>query len=150
MALFNWGDVPAEGSLNLNLLKWKAKDFRTVSFWGGDYHPSKGPNLVSPAIPPHGVHLFSVRPAGPGPGWIGDTLHVSQGLAVSTLEVHGKSLAIRLDLGRRASGTAYLELPSPPRQSMLDGLPIDSVQVGPNVHAIPLQFDGAAQLEIEW
>jgi len=150
VALFNWADEPDEGSLNLNLLKMEAEDFRAVSFWDGHYLPFKGPNLVSTAIPPHGVRLFSVRPAGPGPAWIGDTLHISQGLAVSTVEVHGRSLAMGLELGRRASGTAFLELPSLPKRSTLDGVPIESVQVGLNVHAMQLKFDGAARLEIEW
>jgi hypothetical protein len=150
VALFNWADTPDEGSLNLNLLKRQAEDFRAVSFWDGKYLPLKGPNLVSSAIPPHGVRLFSVRPAGPGPVWIGDTLHISQGLAVSTVEVHARSLAMGLDLGRSASGTAFLELPSLPRRSTLDGVAIESVQVGLNVHAMQLQFDGAARLEIEW
>ena len=150
VALVNWADVPTDGMLNLNLLKRESDDFRVVSFWDGKYLPSKGPNLVSSAIPPHGVRLFSVRAAGPGPVWIGDTLHISQGLAVSTVEVHGRSLAMGLDLGRRASGTAFLELPSLPRRSTLDGVPIESVQLGLNVHAMQLQFDGAARLEIDW
>ena len=150
VALFNWAETANEGSLNLNLLKRQAEDFRAVSFWGGKYLPLESPNLVSSAIPPHGVRLFSVRPAGPGPGWIGDTLHISQGLAVSTVEVHARSLAVGLDLGRRASGTAFLELPSLPRRSTLDGVAIESVQVGLNVHAMQLQFDGGARLEVEW
>jgi len=91
-----------------------------------------------------------VRPIVEGPAWLGDTLHVSQGLAVRTWHAGTSSLEIDLDLGRKAEGRVWLALPGPATNSSLGRRPVAWEPCSTGVYATDLSIDGAERLKVEW
>jgi hypothetical protein len=149
IVLINWASEPADLSFDLKALKPAGPFVHAVDFWGQTYMSVKSDDLHSKGIGPHGVQVLSIRMAG-GPQWLGDTLHISQGLAVSRMRAGRHALDIDLGLGRWAAGRAWLELPSPPRQATLDGRPVDMRHVEGDVYVCELSFEGNASLRVNW
>lgn len=149
VGLVNWAAEPADVSIDLKSLKTGTRFAHAVDFWNGDYVSLDGGYLDAREIPPHGVRLFGIRAAA-GPQWLGDTLHVSQGLAVSDMKVRQKEIRVELDLGRRAAGRVWLELPAPPLRITMEGDPIAVVQINGQVYACDLDFDVGGRLEVGW
>lgn len=149
VGLVNWTSAPADLAIDLRSIGGPAHFVHAVDFWNETYHPILEGHLAADAVPPHGVRLFSLRPSA-APQWLGDTLHVSQGLAVSNLKITRSGFDIDLDRGHRAAGYAWLELPAPPESALLDGEPIDVKHLVGDVYVCRLGLEGAGRLEIRW
>ena len=151
LAVLNWDAM--EGDIRILLAKLGlplAEAYHAVDFWGESYHRIEDGWLDLPSIPGHGVRLLAIRPVGEVPLWLGDTLHISQGLAVQEWKSLDKQLEIVLDLGREAQGKAWLTLPSEPLSMRLDGKPITYQHASSNVFVCDLAIDGRSRLEIVW
>ena len=151
IALLNWNDLPADVNLDLEDMGVQyAGEFHTVDFWRASYDRIVGSLLRLSVIPAHGIRLLAVRPVLKPPQWLGDTLHVSQGLAVRSWQVADKRLVTQLDLCRHAQGRAWLSLPSAPEIAKLDNRSISWQQVSEGVYTFDLTLKGEARLEIIW
>ena len=151
MALLNWSDFPLDVDLDLEEMGVHfAGGFHTVDFWRASYWRMEDPLLHLSAIPAHGIRLLAVRPVLEPPQWLGDTLHISQGLAIRSWHVTDKRLVTQLDLGRRAQGRVWLALPSAPEITILEKQPISWQQAAEGVYTFDLTFEGEARLEIIW
>ena len=148
LALLNWADEIRRMQLRPQDLPGEGP-WHVMDFWRGDYLLLEDPEAAF-GLAPHGVRLLAVRPAGERPAWLGDTLHVSMGLAVREWRVQARSLRASLALGRRARGTGLLALPAPPSGATLDGAPLTWTSRAPSVYALDLAFEGEAHLEVAW
>jgi len=151
IALLNWSDLQADVDLNLEEMGVQpAGALHTVDFWRASYRRLEDPLLHLSAIPAHGIRLLAVRPVMEAPQWLGDTLHISQGLAVRSWHVADKHLVAQLDLGRRAEGRVWMALPSAPEIVILDKRPVSWQQGAEGVYTFDLTLAGEARLEIIW
>jgi alpha-galactosidase len=151
MAILNWKAAVEDIKINMSRIGLPpAEAYHAVDFWKESYHrvDDVWMNLLS--IPGHGIRLFAIRPVGDSPLWLGDTLHISQGLAVQEWNLLDQRLEIVLDLGRRAKGKAWLTLPSDPISMILDGKPIAYRHESSNVYVCDLAMDGRSRIEISW
>jgi hypothetical protein len=121
-----------------------------VDFWQEAYRRVDDTILTVPAVPAHGVALMAIRPVGAVPCWLGDTLHISQGLTVESWEVRGTSLSAQIALGHRGKGSAFLALPASPSSALLDGSPINWTVQGEGVYSFDLAVGPKAWLDISW
>jgi alpha-galactosidase len=151
LASLNWNESAADFKMDLAKLGLPhANAYHAVDFWRESYHRIEDSWLDLSVIPGHGVRLLAIRPVGDVPLWLGDTLHISQGLAVQEWKPLAKQLEIALDLSRRANGKAWLTLPSDPISMTQDGKPVAYRSVSSNVYECDLAMDGRSQLEISW
>jgi alpha-galactosidase len=151
LAVLNWNAVEKAFTIHLAELGLPlAEAYHTVDFWRESYRCIEGDRLDLSSIPGHGVRLLAIRPVGEVPSWLGDTLHISQGLAVRDWQAHEKHLEITLDLGRYAHGKAWLALPSNPIQIMQDSNPIAYRRDSSNVYVCDLAMDARSRVEIYW
>ncbi len=149
VGLINWASAPTGVSIDLRSSGASTPFVHTVDFWNETYLSIQDEYLEARRIPPHGIRLFGLRSSA-GPQWLGDTLHISQGLAVSKMKLIGSGLDIDLNLGHRAGGNVWLELPSPRSRASLDGEPIDLDHVAGDVYVCQLAFEGTGRLEVRW
>ncbi|UCF61553.1 MAG: hypothetical protein JSV37_02410, partial [Anaerolineaceae bacterium] len=151
LAVLNWKEAEEDIKIHMARLGLSPIDtYHVVDFWGETYHRVDDASLDLLSIPGHGVRLLAIRPVGVSPLWLGDTLHISQGLAVQEWNLLEKRLEIVLDLGRRAKGKAWLTLPSDEISMTLDGKPIAFRHVSSNVYVCDLAMGGRSRLEISW
>jgi alpha-galactosidase len=151
LAVLNWNAVEKDVTIHLTELGLPfAEAYHTVDFWRESYRRIEDDRLELPSIPGHGVRLLAIRPVGEVPLWLGDTLHVSQGLAVRGWQAYEKRLEILLDLGRCAHGKAWLALPSNPLSILQDSSPVAYRCVSSNVYVCNLAMDARSRVEIYW
>ncbi|HET7009260.1 MAG TPA: glycoside hydrolase family 36 protein [Anaerolineales bacterium] len=152
VCMINWADRPRRLRLPLGHPALPRADggYHGVDFWNERALVLEGDVLESPVLAPHGVFLACLRRELRVPTWLGDTLHVSMGLAVRGMRVGRNALEADLSLPRRAEGKVWLVLPGAPSAATLNGgdLPID--QEGDRVCVLPVAFDHDARLEVSW
>ncbi|NIM92312.1 MAG: hypothetical protein GTO18_01170 [Anaerolineales bacterium] len=151
IAVLNWHDQAADSKVDLNEMGMQIADsYHVVDFWQQDYRSVTGHEIDFRAIPPHGSRLVAVRIKSDSPLWVGDTLHVSQGLVIKEWEVGLSGINAVLDLGRQAEGKAWIQIPSDPKSIMLNSSPLDWKAVAQNIYCIQLEFSEKANLAIQW
>ncbi len=151
LALLNWSDRPMEMDFSLEeFMLPEAGFYHALDFWQARYHRLAWGETHAMKIPAHGVRLLALRPGGDQPAWIGDTLHISQGMAVQQWQAASHHVKIDLGLGRKAKGDVWMALPSAPRTIKLDGESLIWREPHPGVYAFPVVFDGVGRLELRW
>jgi alpha-galactosidase len=151
VAVLNWRDGPQDVEVDLAQLGLpRASSYHVVDFWGVRYQRLDGPRLPLPAVPGHGVRLVAVRTVRAGPQWVGDNLHVSQGLQVRRWATTDSRLTAIIDLARRGHGVVWLALPEAPREARFndDSLPWREELHG--VYRFDVRVAGRGRLEIVW
>lgn len=151
VAVINWKDRPEDLEIDLGSggLGMRAP-LHLVDFWRGEYRRLETDRLEPVRVPPHGVLLVALRPVADLPRWIGDTLHVSQGLVVQQWDVRSTSLSAELSAGHRVTGKAFLALPDPPSSINLDGNPVAWREVGEAAYELELTLGARSELRVSW
>lgn len=150
IAIINWEDeekhfeIPVERfSLNTSL------DYHSVDYWNARYTFIDDRVLHSGPIPAHGVKLIALREARDEPQWVGDTLHISQGLCVKTWDHQARMVASMIDCRRGGQGQIWLSLPAPPKSLRVNGCELEYEAVSAKVYSVSVEIDGSATLEVE-
>ncbi len=112
VALFNWGERPAERTLKVTSLGMPTdRTCHGHEFWSGSYFRSQD-GEVRFVLEPHGCAVFLLRPLEPSPQWLGSTLHLLQGEEVRNWASVSGGVELTLDAGRALSGSILLALSS--------------------------------------
>ncbi len=151
LALVNWRDTPQDFRVDVGKpgAGWSSS-YHVVDFWRGEYRRAESEWLEVSGVPPHGVALVALRPEGKAPQWVGDTLHISQGLAVERWNVRGSILEAELALGHRGHGTAFLALPAAPTSATLDDSRVAWRSVAEGVYSLELSPGDRSVLRVSW
>jgi alpha-galactosidase len=151
LGLINWNDEPAELVLDLRDFGLEGSNqYHVVNFWRERYKRLSSTLMHFPDIPAHGVCLLAIRPTSKEPVWIGDTLHVSQGLAVKEWRLNQNRIDATLGLGRRASGKAWINLHEKPDIIRIDDQEVKWQVIDQGVIELTLAFREQSYLEISW
>ncbi len=150
LAIFNWADIPVDITLSLGEVDLPPGDYFTREFWSGTVSRISGDVLGLKEIPAHGVQLLSIRPVVQEKAcFLGDDLHISQGLSVTAWQPSPKNgLSFQLDRPGRAHGVIDLYLPQPPAKATLNHKEIQWHLLGDGCCRFPVVFDQHATIEI--
>jgi alpha-galactosidase len=152
LALFNWGDQPAD--LILRLADFGLLDnVPTLAreFWSETTHFIESGALYLPQVPPHGVRLLAVRTHQPhAPQYLGSDLHLSQGLEVTHWHPEKRALAFSLERPMSQNGSLELSLPAEPRDAFLDNASLEWEPSGVSCYRLRLAFDRRASVKVSW
>ena len=150
IAILNWEDEERHYEVPMEVFGLDASlEYHSVDFWHAQYETIHERILSTGPIPAHGVKLIALREASEGSLWVGDTLHISQGMCVKSWDHDEQTISTMIDCGRRAQGKVWFALPAPPRSLRLDGVELDYERVSNKVYAANLEFEGSATLAIE-
>ncbi len=151
ITLINWDDQPADLILDLDDFNLEtSSDHHLIDYWNEDYDRLSTAAISFKGVPPHGVRMLSIRECSPEPQWLGDTLHISQGLIVKDWRLNSDQLLVQLDLGREANGKAWIALNHPMRESWLDDQEIAFEEIAPGIYRLYLKINRKALLRISW
>jgi alpha-galactosidase len=150
VCVINW-----DSSANEAVLDPKMFGLDPSVAWGGIDFWRETPMELSPSerisIPPHGVRLFSMRCVDDStPTWLGDTLHISQGLEVSEWVTSERDLLARLSPGHRTNGAIWLRLPDSPLRASLNGTEVQLLPVSGSIYRLDVELDGDAEFLVGW
>jgi alpha-galactosidase len=149
--LINWADQPADLVLKLKDFNLEIEsDYHLFDFWNEDYRRVSKLDVPLKDVPPHGVRLLSLREVRVEPQWLGDTLHISQGLIVKDWQVKSDHLYAKLDLGRKASGKAWIALQNSPKSVRLENQDLAWEKIVADIYQVELNIDRNALLHISW
>ncbi len=147
LAVFNRDDRIQDRELPLTAWGLSEGDWWAREFWTGALQRVRDV-LHAPAMPPHGVRLFALRPVRPdAPQYLGSDLHISQGMEVTTWEMDGRSLRFTLERPR-ADGAVFLALPGEPAEVTGNGVPLDWEAVQSGVFRVRVRFRGRLDMNI--
>jgi alpha-galactosidase len=149
-ALFNWSDQPADCALCFADLGYQDGVHKHVfDFWEGKYQQVSQPKVVFRQVPAHGCKLLRICQAGNNPQLVGSTLHISQGLELSSMRVvEGKLVIESINLNRQVEGELWLALDHPPIEAHCNGQRLEIHKIEEGVYGIHLGFMGLAKIVI--
>jgi hypothetical protein len=152
IAVFNWGKHTADRLLNPALLGFaREQKLHVFDFWQKKHWKIDDGDILLENVRSHGCSLLRICPAGSGPLLIGDTLHITQGLEIETWQIADKSLQFNtIDLGRKAEGSIWLELPGKLIQATCNNAPIAFSLENDDIYRLDLKFHGRAEIKIQW
>jgi len=150
IGVFNWGDRPADRSMDLRELTGLRGEVSVFSFWDERVLDGAGGHLRLAKLPAHGSALLAVRPRASGIHYVGSNLHFTQGVEVAEWKAGRKSLRVKFNLGREAEGAIWLVLPGNPIQARVNGEPTRLTYAGDGVWKIPVRLAGDGVLKLSW
>ena len=150
VAIINWEDEETHSEIPLEVFGFNPPlDYHSVDYWNAQYTFIHDHVLRSGPIPAHGVKLIALREARDEPQWVGDTLHISQGLSVKSWDHHARTVATMIDCGRGAQGQIWLALPAPPKSLRVNGCELEYEVVSAKVYSVTVEISRSATLEVE-
>lgn len=153
VAVVNWDDRPARQPMRLADYGLPAEAAYWVRrFWASDPPRRRdGADRWHATIPAHGVGVWAVHPAGPGPRYAGSDLHLSQGVEVAEWQPGARRVALRLRLPGPRRGRVWLSLPAAPQAARLDGRPLAAqAAAASGPYAFEVAFTDQAHLVVQW
>jgi alpha-galactosidase len=151
ISLINWEDM--EQDLLLDLADFGLQtghEYHLVDFWNQKYHRMEDSTLQFSQVPAHGVRMLGIRKASSIPMWVGDSLHISQGLLIKEWEVQSDQLDCVLEAETGINGMAWIELPGALQEMILDTEKLEFDVVERNVVQFELAFHGTVRLRAVW
>ena len=150
IAILNWEDEEQHFEIPLEVFGLSPSlEYHSVDFWNEQYKLIHDRVLRSGSITAHGVKLIALREARDESCWVGDTLHISQGLCVKSWDHLGRTITMMIDCGRGVKGQVWLALPAPPKSVRVNGCELEYKAVSDKVYSVYLEIDGSAALEVE-
>ena len=150
IAILNWADEEQRFEIPLEVFGLNPLlEYHSVDFWNAQYKSVHDSVLRSGPIAAHGVELIALREARDESQWVGDTLHISQGLCVKSWDHRDRTLTVMIDCERGTQGQVWLALPGPPKSLRIQGHELEYKAVSPKIYSVCLEIDGSAILEVE-
>jgi alpha-galactosidase len=150
LAVFNWMDRPQSLSVDIGRLCNRCiGGWHAFEAWSGDYAAiEQEARLITGEIAPHGVRLYALRENSGKPMWLGDQLHISQGLVVESWRAAQDRVTARLAPAHPGRGKAWVWLPGDLASVALDGNTIEFHGDISHVYQIDLDVHGPAELTL--
>ena len=154
LAVINWDDKPQARGIELAQYGITgAEGLHCLDFWGASYQRLGLGQPLQVALPAHGSAVFALRAPSRDPQWVGDTLHISQGLSVHEWLATENGVRARLSLPHTSTGQVWMSLGYIPQSASFDGIniswrPVDQEVI---VFALPRLREGSlVGLEGSW
>jgi alpha-galactosidase len=151
ICLINWADN--EQDLILNLKEFGLENspaYHVIDFWNQNYKRMTALTLCMPEVPAHGVRMLSVRASSSDPQWLGDSLHISQGLFVKDWKFQEDHLACKLESNRRANGNIWISAPGKLTCAQIGDRDAEFEEIETGVFRLNVEFEGITSLRAAW
>jgi alpha-galactosidase len=150
VALFNWNDLPADKSLDLQKFGFApGEGLHGFDFWENRYFSCKAGLLEFKQIPAHGCKLLRFCVMDGSPCVVGDTLHISQGAEWAESCRNEMLWEVKtIEMKREVRGALWLWLPEKPKIIQANGVEIPFAVEEGNIVQVPLNFNGKVIIEI--
>jgi alpha-galactosidase len=150
-AVFNFSDQSRDAILNCEVLGF-GSDHEVIGFeyWDQRVKVFSGKTWNLGVIPEHGVKLWALREASAGPIWVGDTIHISQGLCVSDWKITENTLRALIESDRNGTEKIWLKLPGRVVSASTNGQDILHKQLQQGIISFQIELNIKNQLELEW
>jgi alpha-galactosidase len=152
LTLINWTDRAAPFSVALSDIGMPSHvPVLVYDYWNQSVRSHHGESLRTYPIPPHGVAHLALRPDTSDLSYVGTDLHICPGTEITQWEVSHDELRFQIYLGRSASGTVWLRLPSPPAGATCNGEPATIISNGTlSVYRLQIEVKGEADVRVHW
>lgn len=150
LAWFNWSEKPQDVTLRLQNFQLPVGNYWGRSFWDNrSFYVQEGAPFRFKQVPAHGVVLVALRPADlEMPVYVGSNLHISQGMEISTWNVHNNGLVFEISLPRQAYGDIEIALPRVPHRISLDQQTLTWEGRSDNCYRLRLNVNRKSHIEI--
>lgn len=151
LAAINWKDHPVDLAIT-------ARDFQLIDdkylvreFWTGKIGSMSADSpMIIHNVPAHGCLLLAARRLAEGvPGFVGSTLHFSQGMEIAEWKVDDHDIHATLRLPRTAAGEIFFHLPSKNPHAEINHQPVVLKDMGSGIYSLPITVDGFAHIQIK-
>jgi alpha-galactosidase len=150
VALMNWNSYPSDGCLRFEELGYKpGAVLHVFDFWSRHYWRVTDPEKAFAGIPAHGCKLLRVCEVGSTPQLVGDTLHISQGVEISSLRLEEGSLVIEtVDMGRHVEGKLWFWLGEVPKLATCNGERVSIEDKEEGIYTLHVSFTRKGRVEV--
>jgi alpha-galactosidase len=150
VALFNWSDIPMDCHLRFADLGYlEGTSLHVFDFWQGRYQVVTDREMVFSKVAAHGCKLLRICQVEERPQLVGDTLHISQGMELSSLRIVDKGMNMEtIDLDRRVEGEVWIALSHAPDRVYCNGELVDVIAKGEGIYAVRVKFLGKGSIEL--
>jgi alpha-galactosidase len=151
LGLFNWGESPADLSLDLGdfFLNPQQEHFAS-SFWENRIYRIDGMHTFH-SIPAHGGIVAAIRPViDRKPAYLGGNLHISQGLEVTASKASAGVFELMLERPGDASGEVLVYLPGELDEAVLNGNKVAWTAELEGVYRLAVRFNKSGSLRLVW
>ncbi len=150
-AVFNFSNTAKELVIDSELLGYRpGENLFGFDYWDHQIRRFRGDRWELGIVPAHGVALWSFRKPSGGAQWIGDTIHISQGLCVRTWKSQRQHLRAEIHSGRSGKETVWLYIPGKVCAASIDDKPISSGRADEGIVPFEIQLGGRNVLDVEW
>jgi alpha-galactosidase len=150
-AVFNFTESAKTTIIDCGTLGFKADEVLSgFEFWQHTIRRFSGERWTLGKIPPHGVALWALRRVSNHPVWLGDTIHISQGLPLSTWEVGSNQVSASINAGRSGEERVWMIIPGAVRSAVVDDVPVKIETIQPNTYSFRIQLSNQNKVHIEW
>jgi len=151
ICLINWEDQAQDLVLDLNDFGLQpSMVYHVIDFWNQSHQRMVSSALRFPQVPAHGVRMLSLRSTATSPQWLGDTLHISQGLFVREWDLRSDQLVCVLDPGRKVCGKVWIGMPVGLNKIQIGDQEAVAEEIEAGVYQINVEFEGVTQLMASW
>ena len=145
---FNWGDRPRRKVIDLAQLDLDPfQAHHAFEFWSGEYRRVENGQIDLGELPAHGCAVVAIRPVLDRPHLVATTFHLTMGGEIELFEIGDSRLTIGVQLKRRARGEIWIAGCGKPSAGM-NGRSAEVMERAPDVWALPIEVNGAAQIEL--
>lgn len=151
LAAFNWKEHPVDVAITASDFQLTEDNYLVREFWTGKIGGmSMESPLVFHQVPAHGCLLLAARRLKEGmPGYLGSTLHFSQGIEIAEWKANDNEIQATLRLPRMAEGEVFLHLPGKAIKSEVDYQPVEMKEMGRGIYSLPVTVEGFAHINIK-
>jgi len=145
LSVVNWKDRPRLREIELARYAIDGPEgLHCLDFWGASYQRLDRGQPLRVSLPAHGSAVFALRASFCVPQWVGDTLHISQGLCVREWLASKDGVRANLRLPHLSTGQVWMRLDFVPYSASFDGseVPWQSVRRDLVVFQLPRVRDG--------
>jgi alpha-galactosidase len=145
LAVVNWEDRPRLREIELARYAIEGPEgLHCMDFWGASYLRLERGQPLRVSLPAHGSAVFALRAFSRDPQWVGDTLHISQGLCVQEWRTSKDGVRASLRRPHSSTGRIWMGLDFVPHSASFDGSEVSwqPVQSGVVVFHLPRVREG--------
>jgi alpha-galactosidase len=151
IAIFNFEESKTEAVVERAWLGFEGdEDLIGFDYWDQRTRMFRGGSWKLGDIPPHGVRLWALRKAADGVAWVGDSIHISQGLCVSEWDIEGRKLRARVSSGRVGEEKIWLRIPGNVMSVSVDHEPVPGFIHHDDILSFEIQLSTLNLMEVHW
>ena len=150
LGVFNWNEQPVDISITTRDFQLTDGNYMMREFWTGKIGKlTTEAGFVFKDVPSHGCLLLAVRHLSDElPGYLGSTLHFSQGMEIAEWKADSNAIQATLRLPRTAAGELFFQIPGGNPRAEVNHQPAELKELESGIYSLPVKVDGFAHIKL--